>query len=92
MRVPSGAPVPFWLSLRQRVPALGRISRPSLGSVGVFCTIVLTGLAAYGVCVYPKVHNDYYKKAQAEERALLRASKEELAGSQPVWKDPFGKK
>lgn len=92
MRVPAGAPVPFWMSVRQKVPAFRNVSKPSLGSVGVVATVIITGLAIYGVCVYPKLHNDYYKKAQAEERALLRASKEDLAQSQRTWSDPFGKK
>ncbi|CAI4221990.1 unnamed protein product [Auanema sp. JU1783] len=92
MRVPAGAPVPFWLGMKNRFPALTKFSKPSLGTVGVACTILITGFAIYAVGVYPKIHNDYYKKAQAEERAQLKWNKEELAQGQRVWSDPFGKK
>lgn len=92
MRVPSGAPVPFWLSVRNRIPFLKKSARPTLGTVAVATTLILTGVAVYSVCIYPKMNNDYYKKAQAEERARIHASREELAHGQRVWSDPFNRK
>lgn len=92
MRVPAGAPVPFWLAVRNRLPAATRFARPSLGTVAVVGTVVLTAAAVFSVTLYPKIESDYYKTAQAEERALLRGSREDLAHGQRVWSDPFGKK
>ncbi|CAD6191409.1 unnamed protein product [Caenorhabditis auriculariae] len=89
MRVPAGAPVPFWLAVKNKFPVFQRFSRPSLGTVAVVVTLIITGAAVSAVTVYPKVNHDYYKQAQKEERALLRATKEELAHGQNVWKDPF---
>uniref|UniRef100_A0A1I7WXZ3 Small integral membrane protein 8 n=1 Tax=Heterorhabditis bacteriophora TaxID=37862 RepID=A0A1I7WXZ3_HETBA len=91
MRVPTGAPVPFWLAVKNKFPILTKYSRPTVGTIAVLGTVILTGIIVYSVTFYPKLHNDYYKKVQAEERALLRASKEELARNQRVWSDPFGK-
>lgn len=92
MRVPRGAPVPFWLSVRNRIPLLRKSARPTIGTVAVTTTLVLTGLAVYAVCIYPKINNEYYKKAQAMERAQIHASREELAHEQRVWSDPFDRK
>ncbi|KIH67753.1 leucine Rich repeat-containing domain protein [Ancylostoma duodenale] len=82
MRVPAGAPVPFWLSVKNRLPLLNRFSRPTLGTAAVVGTLILTGAAIFSVAVYPKIENDYYKNAQAEERALLRGTREDLAHGQ----------
>ncbi|PIO62299.1 hypothetical protein TELCIR_16148, partial [Teladorsagia circumcincta] len=92
MRVPAGAPVPFWLAVRNKLPVLARISRPSNGTIAVVGTVLLTGTAVFAVTLYPKIENDYYKNAQMEERAQLRGTREELAHGQRVWSDPFGKK
>ncbi|KAK6738205.1 hypothetical protein RB195_020362 [Necator americanus] len=92
MRVPSGAPVPFWLSIKNKIPAKGIFSRPSLGTVAVVGTVILTATAVFFVTAYPKIENEYYKDAQAKERALLRGTREDLAHGQRVWSDPFGKK
>ncbi|CAB3404262.1 unnamed protein product [Caenorhabditis bovis] len=80
MRVPAGAPVPFWLSVKNRLPKFAG-SSPSLGTVAVAATVLITGAAVFSITLYPKIYNDYYKRAQKEERALLRATREELAGS-----------
>ncbi|KAL6734836.1 hypothetical protein Aduo_005332 [Ancylostoma duodenale] len=92
MRAPAGAPVPFWLSVKNRLPLLNRFSRPTLGTAAVVGTLILTGASIFSVAVYPKIENDYYKNAQAEERALLRGTREDLAHGQRVWSDPFGRK
>ncbi|KHJ84214.1 leucine Rich repeat-containing domain protein [Oesophagostomum dentatum] len=79
MRVPAGAPVPFWLSFRNKLPGKARFARPTLGTVAVIGTVVLTVAAVFSVAVYPKIENDYYKNAQAQERALLRGTREDFA-------------
>ncbi|XGW10731.1 hypothetical protein V3C99_012331 [Haemonchus contortus] len=79
MRIPAGAPVPFWLGLRNRMPLLSKFSRPTLGTIAVISTVVLTGAAVFAVTVYPKIENDYYKNAQAMERAQLRGTREDFA-------------
>ncbi|CAI5441649.1 unnamed protein product [Caenorhabditis angaria] len=92
MRIPEGAPVPFWLSIRNRFPRLAKTARPTVGTVAVITTGIITCLAVCAVTVYPKYYNDYYKNAQKEERALLRLDREQLAGPQNAWRDPFEKK
>ncbi|VDM64247.1 unnamed protein product [Angiostrongylus costaricensis] len=72
MRVPRGAPVSLWFSVRNKLPATVKVTRPSLGTVAVVSTVVLTGAGIFAVALYPMIENDYYKSAQAEERALLR--------------------
>uniref|UniRef100_A0A8R1DYD9 Uncharacterized protein n=1 Tax=Caenorhabditis japonica TaxID=281687 RepID=A0A8R1DYD9_CAEJA len=92
MRVPAGAPVPFWLSVKNRFPQFAKTARPTLGSMAVVATAIVTCCAVAAVTLYPKYHHDYYQKAQKEERALLRSSREQQAGPQNVWADPFEKK
>lgn len=58
MRIPEGAPVPFWMGVRRKIPGLNRMNRPSLGSIAVVATVVITAGAVYAVCVYPKVDHD----------------------------------
>ncbi|VDL75713.1 unnamed protein product [Nippostrongylus brasiliensis] len=87
MRVPSGAPVPFWLAVRNKLPVLSRISRPTVGTTAVVGTMILTLVAVFSVTIYPKIENDYYKTAQAEERALLRGTREDLAHGQRMSDD-----
>ncbi|KAK6738204.1 hypothetical protein RB195_020362 [Necator americanus] len=87
MRVPSGAPVPFWLSIKNKIPAKGIFSRPSLGTVAVVGTVILTATAVFFVTAYPKIENEYYKDAQAKERALLRGTREDLAHGQRMSDD-----
>ena len=92
MRLPAGAPVPFGFKLRQKIPSLSKLSNVPTGTLGVVVTVLITGIAVFSVCVYPKMNSEYYKEAQARERALINSSREELAQGQNVWKDPFGKK
>ncbi|KAJ1367454.1 hypothetical protein KIN20_028365 [Parelaphostrongylus tenuis] len=92
MRVPPGAPVPFWFSVRNRLPPFLKFRRPSIGTVAVVSTVVLTSAGIFAVIVYPMIENDYYKMAQSEERALLQGTQEDHARGQRVWSDPFGRK
>ncbi|CAI2342279.1 unnamed protein product [Caenorhabditis sp. 36 PRJEB53466] len=92
MRVPAGAPVPFWFSVKNRLPKWAKTARPTLGSIAVVTTALITCCAVAAVTLYPKYYHDYYKNAQKEERALLRSSREQQAGPQNVWADVFDKK
>ncbi|VDK19459.1 unnamed protein product [Anisakis simplex] len=92
MRIPSGAPQTFSLRIRQRFPSLSRISRPSVGTIGVAITLALTSAAVFGVCVYPYIRKDYYQDAQKHDRAFLKADREELAHGQRPWSNPFERK
>uniref|UniRef100_A0A0K0DH46 Protein phosphatase 1 regulatory subunit 22 n=1 Tax=Angiostrongylus cantonensis TaxID=6313 RepID=A0A0K0DH46_ANGCA len=86
MRAPRGAPVPLWFSVRNKLPASIKVTRPSLGTVAVISTVILTGAGIFAVTFYPMIENDYYKSAQTEERALLRGTREDHAHGQRVCK------
>ncbi|KAK0393720.1 hypothetical protein QR680_000365 [Steinernema hermaphroditum] len=92
MRIPAGAPLPLLTKIQQRIGILQRMEKPSLGSISVVTTVILTTLAVFAVTAYPKLNNQYYKDAQKSERALIKATPEELAHGQRVWSDPFGRK
>uniref|UniRef100_A0A0M3HVZ2 Small integral membrane protein 20 n=1 Tax=Ascaris lumbricoides TaxID=6252 RepID=A0A0M3HVZ2_ASCLU len=92
MRVPFGTPIPFTLRIRQRFPLLTRLSRPSLGTVSVTVTVILTSAAVFAVCIYPKLRSDYYKEVQERERAFIRADREQLADGLRPWSNPFERK
>lgn len=55
MRIPEGAPVPFWMGVRRKIPGLNQMNKPSLGSIAVVATVIITAGAVYAVCIYPKV-------------------------------------
>uniref|UniRef100_A0A1I7T7H0 Small integral membrane protein 20 n=1 Tax=Caenorhabditis tropicalis TaxID=1561998 RepID=A0A1I7T7H0_9PELO len=92
MRIPAGAPVPFWLSVKNKLPKWAKVNKPTLGTMAVVATAIVTFSAVAAVTFYPKYYHDYYQKAQKEERALLRSSREQQAGPQNVWIDPFERK
>ncbi|CAJ0581449.1 unnamed protein product, partial [Mesorhabditis spiculigera] len=92
MRVPKGAPLTLNLRLRQALPFFNRFNQIPLGTWAVVSVVTITGLGFFAVGVYPKLNHDYYAEAQARERALIDATKEELAQGQNVWRDPFERK
>ncbi|KJH44642.1 leucine Rich repeat-containing domain protein [Dictyocaulus viviparus] len=79
MRTPAGAPVPLRLTIRKKLLPFVKFTKPSLGTVAVIGTIILTSTAVFAVAIYPMIEKDYYKNAQAEQRALLRGTREDHA-------------
>uniref|UniRef100_A0AC34Q2V3 Uncharacterized protein n=1 Tax=Panagrolaimus sp. JU765 TaxID=591449 RepID=A0AC34Q2V3_9BILA len=92
MRVPKGAPTTGWFKLQQRFPTLKAISRPTLGTIAVISTCIITVFAVYAVGIQPKINNEYYKNVQKEARSKMHASREELANGLRPWSDPFERK
>ncbi|TMS32847.1 hypothetical protein L596_000646 [Steinernema carpocapsae] len=89
MRIPIGAPIPLVTRIQQKFTLLQQMQKPSLGSVSVITTVILTSIAVFAVTAYPKLNNQYYKDAQKRERAMITATQDELAHGQRVWSDPF---
>ncbi|KAK0393718.1 hypothetical protein QR680_000365 [Steinernema hermaphroditum] len=72
MRIPAGAPLPLLTKIQQRIGILQRMEKPSLGSISVVTTVILTTLAVFAVTAYPKLNNQYYKDAQKIEEEMRR--------------------
>ncbi|CAJ0961603.1 unnamed protein product, partial [Mesorhabditis belari] len=92
MRLPKGAPLTLSLRIRKAFPVINRLAALPLGTWAVISVVTITGFGFFAVGIYPKLNHDYYAEAQTKERALLHATKEQLAQGQNVWRDPFEKK
>lgn len=92
MRIPKGSPLTLSLRIRQKFPIINRLSSITLGTWAVVSVVTITGLSFFVVGIYPKLNHDYYAEAQKRERALLHATREQLAQGQNIWRDPFEKK
>ncbi|VDN52894.1 unnamed protein product [Dracunculus medinensis] len=92
MRIPSGAPVPFWFNLLNRFKFTKYFRKPPLGSTAVIGTVLLTFLSIAAVTVYPKSNADSYRKLQKENWQLLNMNREDVAQGMRPWSDPFDRK
>ncbi|TKR71685.1 hypothetical protein L596_019242 [Steinernema carpocapsae] len=92
MRIPEGAPLTSSMKMQQKLGVFRRFKKPSLGTVAVVATVALTAGAVFAVTAYPKLNNDYYKEVQKQKRAMIEASRDELAHGQRPWSDPFDRK
>ncbi|CAD5212203.1 unnamed protein product [Bursaphelenchus okinawaensis] len=79
MRVPKGAPSAGLLYWQQKFPFLKQFKTPPLGTLAVVGCVSFTVLGIGVMILQPYIYNDYYKEVQAQKRALITASREELA-------------